>query len=390
MIVPGVQRPRWKKRSTAEYILFAGFFLALSTQTISHQDALSRFEAGVENSDRWRVHVVARSKTDDAGRVQRFAALIGPGVEEGAAVRVDPLITGAVRAAAVNRAAKTDGPARRPNPYVAGQLGQDTLFAPASASPEVMRTTFVRPAPPPASDDAKVANGISTSAAMPRAEDEVADAVVAMALARVQAAANGAKAESTPAGSPGLLSYAPRDDTADTAFDAVMGSSGKGKVVLDPNIGVNHAWLNYAIPASSRSKKETRCLANAIYFEARGESERGRIAVAQVVINRLKNPAYPNSLCSVVYQNKHKRNRCQFSFACDGVRDRVSDKKSWAQSQALAERILHDDRTLFQKDIGAATHYHANYVRPRWARKMKKMKRIGRHIFYKTYGGGWS
>jgi spore germination cell wall hydrolase CwlJ-like protein len=84
------------------------------------------------------------------------------------------------------------------------------------------------------------------------------------------------------------------------------------------------------------------------------------------------------------------RNRCQFSFACDGIRDVITDKRAWAQSQALARKVLNDDKNLYMSDVGAATHYHATYVRPRWARTLEKMKKIGRHIFYKTYGGGWS
>jgi spore germination cell wall hydrolase CwlJ-like protein len=185
---------------------------------------------------------------------------------------------------------------------------------------------------------------------------------------------------------PTLLAYAPADDapSEEAPFEAVMGKRLNGVTLLDPNIDVNHAWLNSAIPASARSATELKCLATAIYFEARGESEKGQIAVAQVVLNRLKNPAYPNTICGVVYQNKNKRNRCQFSFACDGITDRISDKRSWATSQALARRVLNDDRTLYMADIGAATHYHATYVKPRWARSMKRMDKIGRHIFYKT------
>jgi spore germination cell wall hydrolase CwlJ-like protein len=108
------------------------------------------------------------------------------------------------------------------------------------------------------------------------------------------------------------------------------------------------------------------------------------------VLNRLKNPAYPNTVCGVVYQNKNQHNRCQFSFACDGIPDRITERKPWAEAQALATKIVNDDRTLYLADVGAATHYHANYVRPRWARSMKKMDKIGRHIFYQTRYGGWS
>jgi spore germination cell wall hydrolase CwlJ-like protein len=195
---------------------------------------------------------------------------------------------------------------------------------------------------------------------------------------------------------PAALAYAEPDAgakaaaTATAPFNAVMAKKPVGPVVLDPKIDANHAWLNDPIPSGAKSATEVRCLATAIYFEARGEPERGRIAVAQVVLNRLKNPAYPNTICGVVYQNKNQRNRCQFSFACDGIPDRINDRESWAEAQALAAKVLNDDRNLYLSDVGAATHYHANYVRPRWARTMNKVEKIGRHIFYKTRNGGWS
>jgi spore germination cell wall hydrolase CwlJ-like protein len=82
------------------------------------------------------------------------------------------------------------------------------------------------------------------------------------------------------------------------------------------------------------------------------------------------------------------RNACQFSFACDGIPDRITDATSWARAQVLAKRVLFEDN-WWNADVGSSTHYHANYVKPRWARTMKKMQKVGHHIFYKTYGGGW-
>lgn len=124
------------------------------------------------------------------------------------------------------------------------------------------------------------------------------------------------------------------------------------------------------------------CLATAIYFEARGEEEEGQIAVAQVIINRVRSPYYPKDVCSVVYQNAARRNACQFSFACDGHVDRVNDRSSWEQALTLAQKVL--DAEAWLPDVGNATHYHANYVRPRWVRDMVKKDRIGRHIFYRV------
>ena len=137
----------------------------------------------------------------------------------------------------------------------------------------------------------------------------------------------------------------------------------------------------------SRAKSE-KCLTEAIYFEARGEPVKGELAVAQVVINRLKNPAYPNTICGVVYQNKDMRDACQFSFACDGIKDRVAGREHYEMAEEVALAVT--SGKIWIAEVGSSTHYHATYVRPRWARTMEKMMKIGRHIFYRTHGGGWS
>jgi hypothetical protein len=128
-----------------------------------------------------------------------------------------------------------------------------------------------------------------------------------------------------------------------------------------------------------RAKK---CLAEAVYFEARGEPERGQYAVAQVVMNRTRSPYYPNDVCGVVYENKNKRNACQFSFACDGIPDRIFDRTAYALAQDIAEDVLVNGAYL--PDIGTATHYHATYVRPHWIRDMIKEEKLGSHIFYRV------
>ncbi|MGO4561849.1 cell wall hydrolase [Rhizobiales bacterium 3FA27D7] len=150
----------------------------------------------------------------------------------------------------------------------------------------------------------------------------------------------------------------------------------------------DHAWMKNPLPASVFSKPEQKCLANGIYFEARGESLRGQAAVAQVILNRVRNPAYPNSICGVVYQNDDWLNRCQFSFACDGRRKRIEDPARYKIAQDVGMAVTAGK--IFIPEVGSSTHYYAAYVNPGWARAMKKMTRIGLHIFYRTYGGGWS
>jgi spore germination cell wall hydrolase CwlJ-like protein len=129
-----------------------------------------------------------------------------------------------------------------------------------------------------------------------------------------------------------------------------------------------------------KAGREKKCLAEAIYFEARSEPEEGQAAVAQVVLNRVSSGLYPASVCGVVYQNRHRWHACQFSFACEGKSLRVSDQDSWAVARRVADEVM--DGKTYLADVGGSTHYHANYVRPRWAKRLKRMDVIGHHIFY--------
>ncbi|WP_370853012.1 cell wall hydrolase [Pararhizobium haloflavum] len=150
----------------------------------------------------------------------------------------------------------------------------------------------------------------------------------------------------------------------------------------------DHNWASTPLPPRVFTAAEQKCLAESIYFEARGESVKGQAAVAQVVLNRVRNPNYPSTICGVVYQNKSWRNRCQFSFACDGIRDAVRSPKNWDIAEELAMAVTAGK--IWLPEVGSSSHYHATYVRPRWARSMKRMSKIGLHVFYRTYGGGWS
>jgi spore germination cell wall hydrolase CwlJ-like protein len=132
--------------------------------------------------------------------------------------------------------------------------------------------------------------------------------------------------------------------------------------------------------------KAERCLANAIYFEARSEPVRGQMAVAQVVLNRVFSGVYPDDVCSVVYQNAHRRLACQFTFACDGKSKAITDRGSWARSMRIARQTL--DGQLYLPEVGKSTHYHATYVSPTWARTMHRLVRHGVHNFYRPYAWG--
>lgn len=131
---------------------------------------------------------------------------------------------------------------------------------------------------------------------------------------------------------------------------------------------------------SARAKAE-KCLADAIYFESRGESERGQIAVAQVVMNRVFSGYYPEDVCETVYQNAHRHLACQFTFACEGKQLIVNDQTSWRRATRIARNML--DGKLWLDEVGKATHYHAYWVKPRWIREMRTIEKIGVHTFYR-------
>jgi len=125
---------------------------------------------------------------------------------------------------------------------------------------------------------------------------------------------------------------------------------------------------------------EESCLAVAIYFEARSESEMGQKAIAKVILNRTKNPNFPNTICGVVYQNADRRSGCQFSFACDGIPDEPKSGPAWARAKEIARLAMEGDMGI--AEIKGATHYHADYVNPGWSNMLKRLGKIGRHIFY--------
>jgi spore germination cell wall hydrolase CwlJ-like protein len=139
------------------------------------------------------------------------------------------------------------------------------------------------------------------------------------------------------------------------------------------------------LSANQRAKAE-KCLAEAVYFESRGEPRRGQIAVAQVVLNRVFSGFYPSNVCGVVYQNAHRRLACQFTFACDGIPDVVTEPDMWAQAKGIARDML--DGKLWLPEIGHSTHYHAHWVHPSWVSEMKRMYRIGVHKFYRPRAWG--
>ena len=137
-------------------------------------------------------------------------------------------------------------------------------------------------------------------------------------------------------------------------------------------------WL--ASQPAAKGDAQWECLTEALYFEARGESVKGQFAVAEVILNRVDSPAFPNTVCKVVNQGTGRRFQCQFTYRCDGRREVINDRAAWEQVGKVA-RIMLDGKPRELTD--GATHYHTRAVRPRWARKFPRTATIGAHYFYR-------
>jgi spore germination cell wall hydrolase CwlJ-like protein len=269
-----------------------------------------------------------------------------------------------------------------PKDFTAGSILQRTtlLFRPEFAVPHSdlkNKTAFVR-------DDAVdgVDNAVQMASAFSKEKPRVRDGGVPQFLAGL---VTNDSADSLAA------AYAsPAPDYATTSpFDSILTKDATDAGRFVPKIGPrDHAWAANVLPAEVFSPDEQQCLATGIYFESRGESVKGQAAVAQVILNRVRNPAYPKTICGVVYQNEDWTNACQFSFACDKIKDKVNSPYHWQVARQVAMAVTAGK--IWLPEVGSATHYHAVYVRPRWAAEMVKVGRIGMHIFYRTYGGGWS
>ena len=151
--------------------------------------------------------------------------------------------------------------------------------------------------------------------------------------------------------------------------------------------GPNPAARPFSFAAAGTESRERalECLTSAIYYEAGEEPLAGQQGVAQVVLNRVRHPAFPSSICGVVYQGSTRATGCQFTFTCDGSLARAPERSSWNRAREIAEAAL---AGFVQPSVGNATHYHANYVAPYWAPTLAKTAAIGAHLFYR-WSGDW-
>ncbi len=156
-----------------------------------------------------------------------------------------------------------------------------------------------------------------------------------------------------------------------------------------PSEGAKGGAAPFVLAASGPERaRALLCLTQAIYYEAALEPQEGQEAVAQTVLNRVRNPAFPKTICGVVYQGSQQVTGCQFSFTCDGSRDRAPMAPFWQRAQGVAQQAISG---FVLRQIGTATSYHADYVFPRWGPTLVKIGQIGAHIFYRFPGpaGSW-
>jgi spore germination cell wall hydrolase CwlJ-like protein len=150
--------------------------------------------------------------------------------------------------------------------------------------------------------------------------------------------------------------------------------------------GPNPAAMPFVFKGNAAARAQAlNCLASAVYYEAGNQDENGQRAVAQVVLNRVRHPAFPASVCGVVYEGSTRPTGCQFTFTCDGSLNRRPDAEGWKQAMEVAEQALAGS---VYAPVGWATHYHADYVVPYWASSMAKNAVVGAHLFYR-WGGSW-
>jgi Cell Wall Hydrolase len=195
--------------------------------------------------------------------------------------------------------------------------------------------------------------------------------------------------ESWPLGAEPVLASRPRDpDIKLSALEGPPDTGPGGETIAgkdDAGRLVSPAE-RLGLEGKPRAKAE-KCLADAVYFEARGEPLRGQMAVAQVVMNRVFSGYYPNNVCGVVYQNANRHLACQFTFACEGKDlSRIDELDMWEQAKRIAKDML--DGKIWLTEVGHATHYHAYWVHPSWVHEMNKMYRLGVHTFYRPRAWG--
>ena len=202
----------------------------------------------------------------------------------------------------------------------------------------------------------------------------VAGATIGISSASSNSPATGVAKAAPPAPPPLILKQIPQDQALKLNAEIPVAS------------GPNPSAAPFVLKGNAAARAQAlNCLASAVYYEAGNQDEDGERAVAQVVLNRVRHPAFPSTVCGVVYQGSTKPTGCQFTFTCDGSLNRQPDSDGWKRATQIAEEALSGS---VYGPVGWATHYHANYVMPYWAPTMAKNAVVGAHLFYR-WAGAW-
>lgn len=187
---------------------------------------------------------------------------------------------------------------------------------------------------------------------------------------------------------PGSAFFYLDNDVAVPSAIALPPSTNQGDmypVGVEPAVpGVAGAAQPFIMKAGTADySRALKCLTDAIYYEAANEPDAGQAAVAQVILNRMRHPSYPNTVCGVIYQGSERATGCQFSYSCDGSMARIPARPAWLRAQRTAMQAL---AGYVYAPVGMATHYHATYVYPYWAPSLNYITTIGAHRFYSWKG----
>jgi len=161
-------------------------------------------------------------------------------------------------------------------------------------------------------------------------------------------------------------------------FRELMSRIGAGPAPQVVKVSFTRDWVDAQPPATG--DEQWRCLSEALYFEARGETVKGQFAVAEVILNRVESARFPSTLCGVIKQGTGRKYQCQFTYTCDGYKDTIAEKQAYVRVSKVARAILDGGAEPL---TSGATHYHTKNVRPSWSRVYKRTTSIGVHIFYR-------
>ena len=272
---------------------------------------------------------------------------------------------------------------------VAASGSPDARMDAANADTDDDATLADKPPDVSAASDGGSAVAASSFASLSFGDDHAAERTNRLYFDTGPAHANSGLEQWAPGAEPIVVSPATADPEIKlSALEGVVGARGSGETVADKGNASRRQSPAQRLSLSGKPRaRAEKCLADAVYFEARGEPLKGQEAVAQVVMNRVFSGKYPDNVCGVVYQNANRHLACQFTFACEGKDlSRIDEPDMWEQAKRIARDTL--DGKIWLADVGHATHYHAYWVHPSWVHEMKKMFKLGVHTFYRPRAWG--